>query len=122
MRQFKVGDIVQNGTYVSSIKKIENEIAVLAKNYEVNLEKLTPVEIGKEFDKGIVLDCVEPMRAPIVAPGTTVPLRQPKYYLNKSINGTSMVSIIEENNLRYIHELQDWIAQNASDYVLRMRV
>ena len=41
-QSFKVGHIVQDGTFVSSIDKIEGDVALLAKNYATKLEKLTP--------------------------------------------------------------------------------
>lgn len=120
-RQFKVGDIVQDGTFVSSIKKIEGEYAILARNYEVKLEKLEPVEIRGGFDNGIVLESIIPVRASIVAPGQSVPIRKPKPYIECEIDERTIVSIIEENGFRFIHELQDWIVQNAPDYFLGKR-
>ena len=120
-RQFKVGDIVQDGTFVSSIKKIEGEYAILARIYEVKLEKLEPVEIRGGFDNGIVLESIIPVRASIVAPGQSVPIRKPKPYIECEIDERTIVSIIEENGFRFIHELQDWIAQHAPDYFLGKR-
>ena len=51
--KFVTGDIVQDGTLVSTIKRIENGHAVLTKNYEVTLERLNSVEIGSGKDNGI---------------------------------------------------------------------
>lgn len=119
-QKFKVGDIVQDGTFVSSIKKIENEIAFLTKNYDVTLENLTPVVIGGGFDGRIVLDSIIPMRASYVASGSAVPIRRPKHYLESSIDDIPIASIIEEHGFKYVHELQDWVAKNVPDYFLRM--
>ena len=66
---FKVGDIVREGTFVSSIKKIENGKATLAKNYEVDVERLAQVDINSFFDQCIVLDSVIPVRASYIGPG-----------------------------------------------------
>ena len=68
-REFKVGDIVREVTFVSSIKKIENGKATLAKNYEVDVERLAQVDINSFFDQCIVLDSVIPVRASYIGPG-----------------------------------------------------
>lgn len=120
--KFKIGDIVREGTFVSSIKKIENGKAILAKNYEVKLEKLSQVEIYGVFDSGIVLDNVIPVRAPIIASGERIPIRKTISYLENSIDGKTIASIVKENNFTVVSELQDWISQNAPEYFLRMRV
>ena len=117
-RQFKVGDIVQDGTHVSSIESIEGEFAILARNYEVKLDKLSPVEIRGGFDNRIVLKSIIPVRAPIVSPGQNVPIRKPKCYIESGIDKKDIASIVDTNGFEYIHELQDWIAQNAPDYFL----
>ena len=121
-RKFKVGDIVQYGTFVSSIKLIEGDYAVLARNYEVELEKLNPVEIQGGFDNGIILTSIIPVRASIVAPGQSVPIRKSKCYIECEIGEKTVISIVEANGFRYIHELQDWIDQHAHDYFLCKRV
>lgn len=118
-QSFKVGHIVQDGTFVSSIDKIEGDVALLAKNYATKLEKLTPVAIRGGFDTGIILDNIIPIRASIIAPGQKAPIRRPKSYIECDIEEETIVSIIETNGFRFIHELQDWIAQNAPDYFLR---
>ncbi len=121
-KKFVIGDIVQDGTLVSTIKKIESGYAVLAKNYEVPLERLNSVEIGSGKDNGIVLEC-ENLRAPIVAPGKSVPIRIPKPYLENWIDGKmAILSIVQQNAFRYVDELQDWIRKNAPDYYLIKRL
>ena len=121
-KKFVIGDIVQDGTLVSIIKKIENGYAVLANNYEVPLERLNSVEIGSGKDNGIVLECVN-LRAPIVALGKRVPIHTPKPYLKNWIDGKmSILSIVQQNSFRYVDELQDWIRENAPDYYLRKRL
>ena len=120
--RFKVGNIVQDGTLVSSIKKIEGEYAYLAKKYKVKLEKLVPVEIGGDFDNGIVLNSIIPIRASIVAPGKSVPIRKPKSYIECEIGETTIASIIETNGFKYIHELQDWLAKQAPDLRICKRI
>lgn len=121
-KKFVTGDIVQDGTFVSTIKKIGNGYAVLAKNYEVPLERLNSVEIGSGKDNGIVLEC-ENLRAPIVAPGKCAPIRNPKPYLENWIDGKiSISSIVESKGFKYVDELQDWLRENAPDCYLRMRI
>lgn len=121
-KEFVTGDIVQDSTLVSTIKKIVNGYAVLAKNYEVPLERLNSVEIGSGKDYGIVLEC-ENLRASIVSPGKSVPIRNPKPYLKNWIDDkTSISSIIESKGLKYVDELQDWLRENAPDCYLRLRL
>lgn len=122
IREFKVGDIVCSGKFVSSIKKIENGRATLAKNYEVKLERLSQVEINGGFDAGIVLDSKIPVRAPIVASGERIPIRKTISYLESSIDGKTIASIVEENNFTIVSELQDWMSQNSPDFFLRARI
>lgn len=119
---FKVGHIVQDGTFISSIEKIEGEFVFLTKNYVTKLEKITPVEILGGFDTEIILDNIIPVRASIIAPGQTTPIRKQKSYIECDIEGVTIASIVETNGFRYIHELQNWIAQNAPDYFIRLRV
>ena len=121
-KKFVIGDIVQDGTLVSTIKKIENGYAVLAKNYEVPMERLNSVEIGSGKDNEIVLEC-DNLRAPIVASGKSVTIRTPKPYLENWIDGKiSILSIVQQNAFRYVDELQDWIRENAPDYYLIKRL
>lgn len=119
---FKVGHIVQDGTFVSSIDKIEGDMVILSKNYVTKLEKVAPVVIRGGKDSGIILDNIIPIRASIIAPGQKAPIRRQKSYIECDIEGETIVSIIETNGFRFIHELQDWIAQNAPDYFLRTKV
>ena len=121
-KNFVIGDIVQDGTLVSTIKKIENGYVVLAKNYEIPLEKLDSVEIGSGKDNGIVLESSN-LRAPLVAPGKSVPIRNQKPYLENWIDDkTSISSIIESKGFKYVDELQDWLRENAPDCYLRLRI
>jgi hypothetical protein len=121
-KKFVTGDIVQDSTLVSTIKKIVNGYAVLAKNYEVPLEKLDSVEIGSGKDNGIVLEC-ENLRAQIISPGKSAPIRNPKPYLKNWIDDkTSISSIIESKGFKYVDELQDWLRENALDCYLRLRL
>ena len=121
MKQFfKVGHIVQYGTFVASIEKIEGENVYLNNKHVTQLERLAPVKIRGGFDTWIVLDNNNPVRASITPAGDPVPTRsKPKLYLESDIDGKNIVSIIETNGFRFIHELQDWIAKNAPDYFLR---
>ena len=121
MKQFfKVGHIVQYGTFVASIEKIEGENVYLNNKHVTQLERLAPVKIRGGFDTWIVLDNNNPVRASITPTGESVPTRsKPKLYLESDIDGKNIVSIIETNGFRFIHELQDWIAKNAPDYFLR---
>ncbi len=121
-KKFVTGDIVQDSTLVSTIKKIVNGYAVLAKNYEVPLEKLDSVEIGSGKDNGIVLEC-ENLRAQIISPGKSAPIRNPKPYLENWIDDKkSISSIIESKGFKYVDELQDWLRENALDCYLRLRL
>ena len=121
-REFKVGDIVREGTFVSSIKKIENGKATLAKNYEVDVERLSQVEINGSFDQRIVLDCVNPVRASYIAPGGQTPMRKSIHYLDSSIDGISIISIIKEKGFTLVSELQEWLSQNTPVYYLRNKL
>ena len=118
IKQSKVGDIVQDGTFVSSITKIDGETVILAKNYETKLEKLVPVEIRGGFDNRIVLENIISVRASIIAPGLGLPRRKQNPYIECDIEGRTIVSIIETNGFNYIHELQNWLLDNAPDYYL----
>ena len=119
---FKVGDIVREGSFVSSIKKIENGKATLTKNYDANVERLSQVEINGSFDQYIVLDCVNPIRASYISPGGQTPMRKSIHYLDSSIDGISIISIIKENGFTIVSELQDWLSQNSPDYYLRTKL
>ena len=120
-REFKVGDIVREGTFVSSIKKIENGKATLAKNYEANVERLSQVEINGSIDHCIVLDCVIPVSASYIGPGGQTPMRKSIPYLDSSIDGKSISSIIKENGFTIVSELQEWLSQNSPDFFLRTK-
>ena len=121
-REFKVGDIVREVTFVSSIKKIENGKATLAKNYEADVERLSHVEIKGSFDQCVVLDCVIPVRASYIRPGGQTPMRKSIPYKDSSIDGKSITSIIKENGFTIVSELQDWLSHNAPDYYLRTKL
>lgn len=121
-RAFKIGDIVREGTFVSSIKKIQNGKATLAKKHEADVESLSQVEINGSFDQCIVLDCVIPVRASYIAPGGQIPIRKSIPYLESSIDDKPIISIIKENGFTIVSELQDWLAQNAPDYYLRTKL
>lgn len=120
-RNFKVGDIVRYGKLVSSIKRIEDGRATLVRNYEVALERLEEVEINGAFDHGIVLDSVYPLRAHIsLSSGHDL---KPKVipYIENSIDGKTISSVIEENGFTVVTQLQDWISDNKPDFFLRMK-
>lgn len=120
-REFKEGDIVRDGTIVASIKKIVDGKAILVKDQEVMIERLSQVEINGAYDSGIVLDSIIPVRASIIAPGEKAPIRKTIPYIDSSINGRSIISIIKENGFSFVSELQDWIAHNVPDYFLRTK-
>ena len=120
-REFKEGDIVRDGTIVASIKKIVDGKAILAKNQEVMIERLSQVEINGAYDSGIVLDSIIPVRASIIAPGEKAPIRKTIPYIDSSINGRPIISIIKEHGFSFVSELQDWIAQNEPDFFLRTK-
>ena len=86
------------------------------------MEKLVPVEIRGGFDNGIVLGSTIPTRARLISPGKSVPIMKLKPYIECDVDEKSVVSIIEANGFKYIHELQDWLSHNAPDYYLRMRI
>ena len=119
---FKEGDIVQNGTIVAVITKIEDGKATLGKNYEVALEKLSHVGINSGFDHSVILDCAIPMRSSVIASGESIPIRRDIPYLEGVVEGKPIKSIIEENGFVLVAELQDWLSQNAPDYYLRTRI
>lgn len=121
-REFKEGDIVRDGTIVASIKKIVDGKAILAKNQEMMIERLSQVEINGAYDSGIVLDSIIPVRASIIAPGEKAPIRKTIPYIDSSINGRPIISIIKEHGFSFVSELQDWIAQHEPDFFLRTRI
>lgn len=121
-REFKEGDIVRDGTIVASIKKIVDGKAILAKNQEMMIERLSQVEINGAYDSGIVLDSIIPLRASIIAPGEKAPIRKTIPYIDSSINGRPIISIIKEHGFSFVSELQDWIAQHEPDFFLRTRI
>ena len=121
-REFKEGDIVRDGTIVASIKKIVDGKAILAKNQEVMIERLSQVEINGAYDSGIVLDSIIPVRASIIASGEKAPIRKTIPYIDSSINGRPIISIIKEHGFSFVSELQDWIAQHEPDFFLRTRI
>lgn len=120
-KEFIIGDIVRKGSYVASIKKIEDGKATLGKNVVVALERLSQVEINGNYDQGIILECKFPYRAPIIAPVKQIPVRKTIPYLENTIEGKSIASIIKENGFTVVSELQDWIRQNAPDFFLRKK-
>lgn len=121
-REFKEGDIVRDGTIVASIKKIVDGKAILAKNQEMMIERLSQVEINGAYDSGIVLDSIIPLRASIIAPGEKAPIMKTIPYIDSSINGRPIISIIKEHGFSFVSELQDWIAQHEPDFFLRTRI
>lgn len=121
-REFKEGDIVRDGTIVASIKKIVDGKAILAKNQEMMIERLSQVEINGAYDSGIVLDSIIPVRASIIAPGEKALIRKTIPYIDSSINGRPIISIIKEHGFSFVSELQDWIAQHEPDFFLRTRI
>ena len=120
-KEFKVGDIVREGSYVASIKKIEDGKATLGKNIVVALERLSQVEINGNYDQGIILKCKFPYRAPIIGPGKQIPVRKTIPYFENSIEGRTIASIIKENGFTVVSELQDWIRLYVPDFFLRKK-
>ena len=88
----------------------------------MDVERLSNVEIKGSFDQCIVLDCVIPVRASYIRPGGKTPMRKRIHYLDSSIDGISIISIINENGFTIVSELQDWLSQNAPDYYLRTKL
>ena len=121
MTQFKTGDIVQDGTYISSIKAIENGYAFFSENYAVKLDKLNPVKIMGGFDDNIIIESDIKVRASIVPPGKSVPMRRLVPYYECSIDGVPIISIVNKNHFCYVHQLQAWISIYKPDYNLRTR-
>jgi hypothetical protein len=86
------------------------------------IERLSQVEINGAYDSGIVLDSIIPLRASIIAPGEKAPIRKTIPYIDSSINGRPIISIIKEHGFSFVSELQDWIAQHEPDFFLRTRI
>lgn len=120
-REFKLGDIVKDGTIVSSIKAIKDGNAVLFKDCKVDINKLLPVEIEAFSCQNVILDSSIPLRAPIVPAGKSVPRWRPRPFYECSIEGKEIQSIIDENGIKYVHELQDWLSQHYPEFFLKMR-
>lgn len=122
MENFKPGDIVHNGTVITIINEIQDDVAYFSKRYYAKIGKLTPVQIRGGFDNNILLEYKEPVRASIVSSNKHVPIRRPAPYFDCDIDGEPVSSIIEKNKFQYIHQLQNWISLNAPDYYLRPRI
>lgn len=117
MKAFKKRDIVQFDTIICSIKKIEHGIATLSINVEVGVDKLSPVVIRGGRDSNIQCGCSN-LRWPVngVQKEYTGIFDHP--YLEYRFDNKTIKSIIMENGLKYVHQLQNWLQENEPEIFL----
>ena len=120
MNTFKVGDYVQFGTVVTSVSEINNDVLKLRNGVICKMDDVFPVLIGGGFDKCILLDCIIPIRAKICLKSSTRPLMtKPKYFYDSNIDDIPMSTIVKENSLTFVHEVQAWLKTNKPSYYLK---
>lgn len=121
-KQFKKGDIVQIGAKVTEIVSIVGGTVLLANKLVVNVSELSHVVIYGGFDIGVYLATDIPTRAYIIGNDGFRHYKKGyiKYY-DDYIDEISVASIIKQNNIETVDELQEWIMDNTNGYYLKLR-
>lgn len=116
-RTFKEGNYVLHETDVCTIVKIDNEVAYLSNGLRIKISDIKPIAFYSGYDAGIMISFSIPVRASIVGIGNVGPRRNfLKPYLKANIHGKTITSIIDEEGLRYLHQLQNWVNIHGKDY------
>lgn len=119
MYTFKLGDYVQYGTVVTTVSEIKKDVLKLRNGVICKTDDVIPISICGGSDKCILLDCITPIRAKICLKSSTRPLMtKPKYFYDSNIDDIPMSTIVKENSLTYIHEVQAWLKTNKPNYYL----
>lgn len=119
---FIIGDIVQKEAFITSIISIDGRIVRLADNRVCDIAEIAPVKICNQIGYKLSLLCDNPVRASILRLDQEPPKRYWSLsFLNCYVDGFLIRSIVHNQNLCYIHQLQAWLNHNAPDYHLIVR-
>lgn len=114
---FKEGNYVLHETDVCTIEKIDNEVAYLSNGLKIKIFDIKPIAFNSGYDAGIMISYSIPVRASIIGIGNVGPRRRfLKPYLKANIYDKPITSIIYEEGLRYVHQLQNWVNIHGKDY------
>lgn len=118
-RSVKIDDIMTDGNRVFSIRCVEDSKAILDNGDIVEIDELYPVKIYSGIDECIIL-CGPMVRAQVNYKKMHYFTIKKTYYKDFIERDYSIASIIEANHFEYVHELQDWLAENEPDFSLKL--
>ena len=108
MEEYKIGFFVVYNGVLFTIMDIKDNMAFLGGNVRVSLNKLEPVKIGSPLDSKITV-VNDLLRYP------SYTLNEFRYYQDYYISkDKSLRDVIAENpQIKYLHQLQEWLASNT---------
>lgn len=120
--KYSVEEIVRVRTSVFEIEEIKDG-KVRGKYYNTwyDISEIEPVEIGSGLDSGITLGSKIPIAASYVAPGEPIPVFKKLHFLEYTVDGISIRNVVQENDIKYIHELQRWLKENMPNSILKLK-
>ena len=118
MVQYKNDNFVEYNKRLYTIKSIKDGIAIIGKDIVVNYKELKPIEIGSSLDSRITL-VDDLLRYPSVS--GPKPTSKFKYYQDCYISKEKTLrDIIQENpQIKYLHQLQEWLVVNTDGFYLQ---
>lgn len=110
MEEYKIGLFVAYNGSLFTIKEIKDGMATLGGNIRVSVNKLEPVKIGSPLDSKITV-VNDLLRYPSFKKDDFRYYQD--YYISKN---KSLRDVIADNpQIKYLHQLQDWLALNTEE-------
>ena len=118
MEIYKKGDFAQFNGLLCTIAAIKDGVAILTNGQEVIIEEISPVLIGSSLDNRITLVC-DILRYPPIS--DKIPLDTFRYYQDCYISKDKTIrDVLKENpQIKFLHQLQEWLASNEEDFHLQ---
>ena len=118
MEEYKIENFVAYNKRVYTIKSIKDGSATIGDDVKVNCEELKPIKIGSSLDSRITLINDLLRYPPISGP---VPISKFNYYLDCYVSKEKTLrDVIQENpQIKYLHQLQEWLAVNTDGFHLQ---
>ncbi|MDD3238641.1 MAG: hypothetical protein PHW47_00860 [Lachnospira sp.] len=117
IKELRIGDIVRCESRVLRIEEINNDVIKTIWG-EYSIGDIKPIEIGSGCDANIILKSRIPIMATYVRDGDPIPVHQDYYFMRYRIDDIDISTIVEKNNIKYVHKLQRWLEDNMPDYYL----
>lgn len=117
LKELKQGDIVRFESRVLCIQEIGNDVIKTIWG-EYPIDDIKPVEIGSGYDLDITLRSHIPIMASFVRDGDPIPVHKDLYFMRYTINNVCISEVVNNNNIKYVHELQRWLEVNMPDEYL----